>query len=500
MTSGKPIKLSGKQIIAYLVAPIISLLIIFFTDVNPGHPEATRMLAVAVLMAVWWITEVVSLSVTAFLPVILFPLLGIMDGKAVSSEYFNHIIFLFIGGFLIAIAMQKWNFHKRIALKLLVITGTSPTRILLGFMLATYVLSMWISNTATTMMMLPILLSVLSQLDELYGRDKVTKFGIGALLAMGYSSSVGGIATLIGTPPNPIFLRIYDMYFPDGNEVTFANWFIYAFPLSVINFAIVFVLIYFLFVKGQSRIWSSDLRIDFNKDYHALGKLSFEEKVVSIVFVLTGLLWMTRSPIDIGSLRLPGWSQLFTHPKYLNDGTVGMVMAMFLFLIPSRNQRGKRVMQWEDTKQLPWGIIILFGGGFALAEGFKTSGLSEAVGVLFESVKGSSPLLIIIVISSIMIFLTELTSNSSSTVIILPILASLAIATGINPLFLMIPATIGASMAFMLPVATPPNAIIFSSDRIKINQMAKTGVILNIIMIIVVSLWSYYIGPLVFGF
>jgi len=495
-----PFKLGIKQWIAYVVTPIISLLIILFVDVNPAHPEATRMLAVALLMAVWWMTEVVSLSVTAFLPVILFPLLGIMDGKEVSSEYFNHIIFLFIGGFLIAISMQKWNFHKRIALKLLVITGTSPTRILLGFMMATYVLSMWISNTATTMMMLPILLSVLSQLDELYGKGNVTKFGVGALLAMGYSSSVGGIATLIGTPPNPIFLRIYQMYFPDGTEVTFANWFIYAFPLSVISFAIVFILVYLLFVRGQSKIWTSDLQIDFSKDYRALGKFNFEEKAVSIVFILTAILWMTRSPIDIGSFRLPGWSELFTHPKYLNDGTVGMVMSMILFLIPSKSNRGKRLMQWEDAKKLPWGIIILFGGGFALAEGFKSSGLSEAVGTLFASVKGSSPLMIIIIISATMIFLTELTSNSSSTVIILPILASLAIATGINPLFLMVPATIGASMAFMLPVATPPNAIIFSSERIQIGQMARAGIILNVIMVIVVSLWSYWVGPLVFGF
>ena len=500
MTHGIPFKFSLKQLIAYVVTPIISLLIMLFADVNPAHPEATRMLAVALLMAVWWMTEVVSLSVTAFLPVILFPLLGIMDGKAVSSEYFNHIIFLFIGGFLIAISMQKWNFHKRIALKLLVITGTSPTRILLGFMVASYVLSMWISNTATTMMMLPILLSVLSQLDELYGKDNVTKFGVGALLAMGYSSSVGGIATLIGTPPNPIFLRIYQMYFPDGTEVTFANWFIYAFPLSVITFVIVFVLIYILFTRGQSKVWSSDLRIDFNKDYKNLGKLSFEERAVSIIFVLTAVLWMTRSPIEIGGFRLPGWSQLFNHPEYLNDGTVGMVMSMVLFLIPSKKHKGKRLMQWDDAEKLPWGIIILFGGGFALAEGFKSSGLSEAVGTLFSFMKGSSPLLIILVISAIMIFLTELTSNSSSTVIILPILASLAIATGINPLYLMVPATIGASMAFMLPVATPPNAIIFSSGRIKINQMARAGIILNIIMIIVVSLWSYWVAPLVFGF
>jgi sodium-dependent dicarboxylate transporter 2/3/5 len=499
MTTHKHKPSTLKKITALVLAPLASVLIMLFADVNPGHPEATRMLAVAVLMAVWWITEIVSLAVTAFLPVILFPLLGIMDGKTVSSEYFNHIIFLFIGGFLIAIAMQKWNFHKRIALKLLSLTGTSPVRILLGFMLTTYVLSMWISNTATTMMMLPILLSVLSQLDNIYGERKISNFGIGALLAMGYSSSVGGIATLIGTPPNPIFLRIYQMYYPEGTDVTFATWFFYAFPLSVIAFAIIFIVIYFLYGKGQSKIWGKGNEIDFDNDYKALGPMTYEEKAVGVVFILTALLWMTRSPIEIGDTVIPGWSQLFRNPKFLNDGTVGMVMAFILFLIPSKKEKGSRVMQWEDAEKLPWGIIILFGGGFALAEGFKSSGLSEAVSILFQGVKGSPTILIILVITATMIFLTELTSNSSSTVIILPILASLAATTGINPLMLMIPATISASMAFMLPVATPPNAIVFSSGRFDISQMARTGLILNIIMIAVITLWSYFVTPVVFG-
>ncbi len=487
-----------KRISAFAVTPLISILIILFADVNPGHPEATRMLAVALLMAVWWITEVVPLSVTALLPVILFPLFGIMNGKAVSSEYFNHIIFLFIGGFLIAIAMQKWNLHKRIALKLLTVTGTKPSNILFGFMLATYLLSMWISNTATTMMMLPILLSVLSQLDNVYGSDKTAKLAVGVLLATAYSSSVGGIATLIGTPPNPIFLRIYQMYFPHGNAVTFANWFIYAFPLSLMAFAVVFTVIYLQYTRKSST--GGGVSIDFSADYKALGPFSYEEKAVLTVFLLTAVLWMTRSPISIGSLKIPGWSQLFHNPAFLNDGTVGMTMSFLLFLIPSKKEKGKRLMQWHDAeKNMPWGIIILFGGGFAMAAGFKTSGLSQAVGSMFHIIKGGSPFLIILMISSIMIFLTELTSNSSSTVIILPILASLSTATGINPLFFMIPATISASMAFMLPVATPPNAIVFSSNRLKISDMARTGLALNILMIILVSLWSYFMTPLVFG-
>jgi len=489
-----------KNIIAFAVMPIISILIILFLDINPEHKEATYMLAVALLMASWWILETVNLSVTALLPVVLFPLLGIMDGEEVSSQYFNDIIFLFIGGFLIAIAMQKWNFHKRIALTLLMLTGTSPARILLGFMLTTYSISMWISNTATTMMLLPIVLSVLSQLDELYGKKNTYYFSIGVLLSIAYSSSIGGIATLIGTPPNPIFLRIYQINFPQGIEVNFANWFIYAFPLSLILMIILYFLLYFLFIKNKCIEWESKIKIDFHADYKKLGNMSFEEKSVLVIFIMVAFLWLTRSPLEIGRVHIPGWSQLFSHPKYLNDGTVGIMMATILFLIPSKNKKGEFLMNWKDTIALPWGIIILFGGGFALAEGFRTSGLSESIGEILHFFKGSSLFLLIFIVTSLMIFLTEITSNSSSTVIILPILAALAIATEINPLYLMIPATLGASMAFMMPVATPPNAIVFSSQRIKISEMAKVGLILNIVVIFVISLWTYFLTPIMFNF
>ena len=491
--------MSIKKLIAYIITPIIAIIIIAVQPLNAGIP-ANNMAAVALIMAVWWITEVVPLAVTALLPVVLFPLLGIMDGKETSSTYYNYIIFLFIGGFIIALALQKWNLHKRIALKILMLTGTSPAKILLGFMLATAFLSMWISNTATTMMMLPILLSVVGNLEEIYGKEKLKLYAVGLLLGVAYSSSIGGIATLIGTPPNPIFAQIYLINFPNNPEISFSQWMIFALPLSITMFAIMYTLLYFMFAKGQSKIWKGNTSVNFEKEYLKLGKASYEERIVLTIFISTAILWMTRSALNIGDFHFPGWASLLKYPKYINDGTVAITMSLFLFLIPSKQNKGKVLMDWETVKKMPWGIILLFGGGFALASGFKESGLSGFLGNEMQALKELHPLIIIFTVSTIMIFLTELTSNSSSTTMILPILATLAISTNIHPLLLMLPATFAASMAFMLPVATPPNAIVFGSNRLQIKDMARTGLILNIFGIIVISLWTYFFAGSFFGF
>ncbi len=491
--------MKAKQVLSFLITPVLAVLIIAFQPLNTSV-AANNMAAVALLMAVWWISEVVPLAVTALLPVVLFPFFGIMDGKAVSSTYYNHIIFLFVGGFIIALALQKWNLHKRIALKILILTGTSPAKILLGFMLATAFLSMWISNTATTMMMLPILISVLVNLEELYGVEKLKKYAVGLLLGVAYSSSIGGIATLIGTPPNPIFAQIYSIYFPENPEISFSQWFVFALPLSIIMFLVIYFTLFFLFARGQSKMWKGNEEVDFRKEYEMLGKALYEEKIVFIIFITTAVLWMTRSSIDIGDFHFGGWGSLLPYPKYLNDGTVAIMMALLQFLIPSKTNKGEVLMDWVTVRKMPWGIIMLFGGGFALASGFKESGLSAYLGNVLQSLNGLHPLIIIIAITSIMIFLTELTSNSSSTTMILPVLASLAVSTHIHPLMLMLPATFAASMAFMLPVATPPNAIVFGSNRLQIKEMARIGLIFNLVGIVVVSLWTYYFTGLFFGF
>ncbi len=489
-------KWSIKNAIGFILGPLAFIGIAFFTDLKPGEPAVTYTLAIALLMAIWWITEVVPLAVTALLPVVLFPLFGVMNGKDVSATYFNHVIFLFIGGFLVALAMQKWNLHKRIALKILMFTGTSPARILLGFMLATAFLSMWISNTATAMMMVPILLSIVAKLEEFVEKKELSKYSVGLLLGVAYSASIGGIATLVGTPPNLSFARIYQIMFPGAPEISFSDWFIFALPISVFFFIFVWAYLYFIF-KPKST-WKKLDNAHFKNEYKALGPASFEEKVILVDFTLLALLWLTRSGIAIGDFTIPGWSSLFPNPKYLNDGTVAIGMAIILFLIPSKMEQGKRLMDWKTAAKLPWNIILLFGGGFALASGFKESGLSLWFGEQLSGIADFHPIIIIFIIAMGMTFLTELTSNTATTEMLLPVLAGLSVAVDINPLLFMLPATISASMAFMLPVATPPNAIVFGSNRITVMQMARTGLVLNIIGAIVITLFTYYWGSSIF--
>lgn len=497
MARSIPFNLSFKNITGYIIAPISFLLILLFGNLEPGNPQVTYTLAIALLMAIWWITEIIPLAVTALIPVVLFPLFGIMNGKDVSSTYFNHVIFLFIGGFLVALAMQKWNLHKRIALRILMITGSSPARILLGFMCATAFLSMWISNTATAMMMVPILLSIISKLEDYLDKKELSRYSIGLLLGIAYSASVGGIATLVGTPPNLSFARIFQIMFPHAPEISFSDWFIFALPISIIFFMVIWLFLYFIYRPRTPINKMHD--IDFKKQYKDLGPASFEEKIILTDFVLLAILWLTRSGISIGEFTLPGWSSLFSNPNYLNDGTVAIFMAIILYFIPSKKHHKQRIMDWATSAKIPWNIVLLFGGGFALASGFKESGLSLWFGEQLSVLDSWHPLFIIITISLTMTFLTELTSNTATTEMLLPVLAGLSVTINIHPLLFMLPATISASMAFMLPVATPPNAIIFGSGRIKVMDMAKTGFILNLLGAIVITFVTYYWGTHVFG-
>lgn len=481
----------------FLLAPILSLCIILFVDLDPDNPAVTYTLAVAILMALWWVTEIVPLAITSLIPIVLFPALGIMDGKEVSATYFNHVIFLFIGGFLMALAIQKWNLHKRIALHILRLVGQSPGKILLGFMVASSFLSMWISNTATSMLMVPIVISIIEKFQEMNGRGPVKKLAVGFLLSIAYGCSVGGIATLVGTPPNLSFARILYIYFPDAPDITFASWFFYAFPITVVLFIVVWIYIYWAFIRAKEPLKSLK-RKELLAEIAALGKASYEEKVLSVLFVVLAALWFFRSDIEMGILHIPGWSNLFSQPAYFNDGTVAILIAILLFLIPARSLPDQFVMDWKSAEDIPWEIILLFGGGFALASGFKESGLSQWFGEQLIWVQSVHPLIIILVITTLVTFLTEITSNTATVETILPVLAGLAVSIEVNPLLFMLPATVAGSLAFMLPVATPPNAIIFGTRRLQIAQMAKAGLILNIIGIIVVTLFTYYLGTEVF--
>jgi len=491
--------LSSKKIFVIVFGLFVFAALLLFGNIDASNPKVGYTLAIAVLMAIWWVTEAIPLAITSLLPVVLFPLLGVMNGKAVSATYFNHVIFLFIGGFIVAIAMQKWDLHKRIALKILMLTGISPARILLGFMLATAFLSMWISNTATCMMMVPILLSIITKLEEKIDKEVVAKYSIGLLLGVAYGASIGGIATLVGTPPNLSFARIFQVMFTEAPDISFSQWLFFALPVSFVFFIITLSYLYFIY-KPKKGSWMAIEKSTFKVEYKELGPVSYEQKIIFIDFVLLALLWLFRSNISIGSFTIPGWSNLFSHPEYINDGTVAIIMAILLFMIPAKDKQMKFLLNLDAIAKIPWHIVLLFGGGFALAGGFKESGLSEWFGYQLEWVVNIHPILVIFVICLLMTFLTELTSNTATTEMLLPILAGLSVSVQINPLLFMLPATLSASMAFMLPVATPPNAIIFGTNRLRVMEMAKTGFVLNILGAIVITLATYFLSEVVFGF
>jgi sodium-dependent dicarboxylate transporter 2/3/5 len=488
----------SKRRVGLFLGPLTAIFIFYFTDLDPANPNVTRCAAVAAWVAIWWIFEAIPIPATALLPVALFPLLGIMSGKATASQYFNHIIFLFIGGLIIALAMERWDLHHRIALKIILLIGTSPRKIILGFMVATFFLSMWIANTASTMMMVPMAMAIIIKMTDSFGEENVGKFPVGLLIAIAYAASIGGTATLIGTPPNLAFSRILTIIFPNAPDISFAQWMMFAFPFAVLFLLIAWLIIVKVYAPSRSKL-KTDSSV-FRDEYRKLGPMKYEEKIVLIVFCVTVFLWLFRKSITIGDFVLPGWSTLFAVPNFIDDGTVAIVMSLLLFIIPTRqkNKGQRRLMNWYTAKNLNWGIVLLFGGGFALASGLVESGLANYLGSQLTGLKQLSPIFIVIAICTMLTFLTELTSNTATTEIFLPILGVLAVAIGVNPLLLMIPATLSASCAFMLPVATPPNAIVFGTGRLKIADMMRVGIYMNLIGIIFITVFVYLLGMYVF--
>lgn len=490
--------MSKKQKTGFILGPLSAILIIIFFEFDPANPLIEFMAAVAVLMAVWWITEPIPLGATSLLPLVLFPLFGILDGEKTAETYINSTIFLFLGGFLIALAMEKWNLHKRIALKIIMFFGGSAELIILGFMCASAFLSMWISNTATAVMMLPIGLAVIKNLENEVGNGKSNNFSKAIMIGIAYSCSIGGVATLIGTPPNLSFARIFKITFPSAPEITFGNWLLLGIPVTVIMLFVAWIVLTKIIYKFDKNVLIQKSIVQ--NEFKELGKTRYEEKIVLTVFILTALLWIFRSNIEIGSFVIPGWANLFGNPKFLNDGVVAIAMATVLFLFPSKNEeiKSKMILDNKIFSKVPWDIILLFGGGFALAKGFVVSGLAPYIGEQFSTLTDVNPFLLMFVTAISITFLTELTSNTATTEMILPVLASISVAIGVNPLLLMITATFSASMAFMLPVATPPNAVVFASQRLNVSDMIKSGIILNLTGVFVITLVVYFIGTAVF--
>lgn len=462
------------------------------------NPEAQRLFAIAALMAVWWITEAIPLAVTSLLPLILYPALGIMKTSEISPHYMNHLIFLFMGGFFIAEAIQKWELHRRFALGTIYWLGKSPKSLILSFMLVAAFMSMWISNTATAIMLMPIGIAVIRQLRNGDGdiEPKSRSFETVLMLGIAYACSIGGTATLIGTPPNLVFAGIYKTFFPGEPEVYFSKWIALIIPLSIILLLIAFLYLAFVVLK-KSNLPEIQNRAFLKKEIDSLGKLSREQKRVLIVFVCTALLWIFRGDISLGSFKIPGWAGLIGLADKVQDSTVAVAMATLLFIIPGEKngEPAKRnLLVLRDFAKIPWDILLLFGGGFALAEGIQQTGLAD---YLAQSLKFIShfplPLLLFIVCISITL-LTELTSNTAVATTFLPVMATFAKLTGVHPLIIMLPATIAASCAFMLPVATPPNAIVFGTRYVSLKNMVSVGLALIFMSAITITIYFLFLN------
>ena len=477
---------------------VASFLLLMVFPVDASNVPASRLAAVALLMAIWWVTDAIPLFATALLPLVLFPILGIMGGRATAPIYFNSTIVLFIGGFMIALTMEKWNLHRRIALTIIHAVGGGPARIVLGFMLAAAVLSMWISNTATAVMMVPIGLAIILQIEDEFDSERTHKFSVGLMIGIAYACSVGGLTTLVGTPPNLSFVRIFQILFPDAPPIAFGQWVIMALPIGVVMLAVAWLLITRVFYRTPADVTVDDDVIVAERS--ALGTISFEEKVVLAVFAATAALWVFRVDLQVGIGTIPGWSRLLPEPGMIDDGTVAITMASILFFVPTRDRSGgdRRIMGPDVIPRLPWNIVLLFGGGFALAAGFQQTGLAQIIGNQFEALGSLPPFFMILLVCLMLTFMTELTSNLATTEMILPILASIAVVTETHPLILMIPATLSASCAFMMPVATPPNAIVFGSDRITVGEMARIGIVLNLVGALVIASVVFTVGTVVF--
>ena len=483
----------AKNIGLWLGIAAFVLLLLF--PVDPSNVPASRLAAVAALMALWWMSEAIPLVATALFPLVLFPLLGILPGRETAPVYINSTIILFIGGFMIAVTMQKWNLHRRIALAIIERVGGGPARIVLGFMIAAAFLSMWISNTATAVMMVPIALAIALQIEERL-EHRAHKFTVGLMLGIAYGCSIGGMTTLVGTPPNLAFARIYELLFPAAPSIAFGQWMIVALPAGIVLLAVAWLVITQVLYRAPKDI--AVAKDVIARERERLGPIAFEERAVLLVFAMAALLWVFRVDLTLGPITVPGWSGLLPWPRFVDDGTVAIAMASLLFFIPAR-QQGGRVMGADVVLRLPWNVVLLIGGGLALAVGFQRTGLAGLIGSQFEAVGALPPFVLILLVCLVITLLTELNSNTATTEMILPVLASVAVLAGIHPLLLMIPATMSASCAFMMPVATPPNAIVFGSNRLSIAEMARAGIILNLCAVLVIASVVYLLGLAVFG-
>jgi sodium-dependent dicarboxylate transporter 2/3/5 len=476
------------RVTGLVLGPLLFVLTLVFFEPEGLSSAGRAVLATTLWVATWWITEAIPIPVTSLLPVALLPLTGALEGDAVVAAYGNDIIFLFLGGFSLAIAMEKWNLHQRIALSIVAAIGTSPRRIVLGFMVATAFLSMWVSNTAATMMMIPVGLAVVYQASRsLRGgefADDLPRFEKSVIFGIGYAATIGGLGTLIGTPPLAVLAATTGELF--GESVSFGGWMVFGVPLA----ALLLALAWFYLTGVKLRVRFRQLpggREIIREERRSLGRMSAQEKLVLGVFLGTAFMWVSRSFLWEG--LLPG----------ISDGVIAIVATVVLFTLPTRGVREKRILQWEDSKRIPWGILLLFGGGLAIAAGFVDTGLSAWIGEQLRVLDGVDVILTIVIATALVLFLTEITSNAATATMILPVMAALAVSLNIHPYALMVPCAMAANCAFMLPVGTPPNAIMFGTGRVTIMEMVRNGFWLNVIALALVVAGTLFLLPPLWG-
>ncbi len=475
---------SRHQVIGLLLGPALAALMLTVGPPDSLSLVGWRTAAIGILMAIWWATEAVPIAVTALLPIVLFPLFGVRTIEDTVKPYSDDVIYLFLGGFVVAFAMQRWNLHRRIALSVLQHAGGSGATLIGGFMLASALISMWVMNTSTTMMLLPIAVSVITVIHRsVQGLDDKARddFQCALLLGVAYAATIGGIATLVGTAPNAILVGFMKETY--GTEIAFANWMLVGLPVSAVMLPLTWFTLTRLVFKVDFRT-SGEGRAELQRMKDEMGPITTPELRVAIIFGAMALLWMTRPLLT----KIPALSGL-------EDAMIAMAGAIALFLVPSGSQEDPLLLRWKYAEQLPWGVLILFGGGLTLAGAVSQTGLATWIGMSLQALGTMPPFVLIAITASLIIFLTELTSNVATTTTFLPVVGAIAIEVGIDPLVVAVPVALAASCAFMLPVATPPNAIVFGSGLLTIPKMMRAGIALNLIGIVVVSAAAYFLAP-----
>lgn len=475
-----------------IFGPFLALMLVLFVDLSPGKPVLTYTAAVTIWVAWWWLTEAVHLAVSSLVPFIFLPIAGVASPKIIAQQYTDSIIFLFLGGFLLSFAIEKWGLHKRMAYFIMSKVGFTPTRILAGIMLTTWLISGWISNTTTTLMLLGAVLAIIHEWETLTPSPNTSKASAALLLGLCYAASLGGMSTPVGTPPNLFFFRFFHENYPQNADLNFVSWTVKAMPISFVLTFFCFLTLWFLLIRNKNL---PEIQASFFYDKRKqLGKMSYEEKWVTVVFSICAILWFSREPLLIGNWQFLGWKEFF-HKESVDDASVAITFAMLLFFIPS-TKKNEHILEWKDASGLRYDILLLFGSGFALAYAFEKSGLSHWLASHLALLKDLPSIFVIFGIVTMITVISEFASNIASIQLTLPVLAALAPVLNVDPLVIMFPATLAASVGFMLPVATAPNTIAFGTGKIPIKTMFLIGFILDLICIMVITLFSLFMEKL----